>query len=137
MPPLITWRDSYALGIDEVDEDHRALVKLINDLHAALNAGAGEADIVRFLCEVHARIASHFVAEERIMRESAYAGYEAHKADHDRLLEEIRGIIENYAEAYTLAPDLLGINLEDWFMVHFRTHDARLHGLQQARQASA
>jgi len=128
MTSLITWMDEYALGIEEVDEDHRALIKLINDLHAALDAGSGDEDVVRFLTEVHARVAAHFAAEERIMRRSGYIEYDAHKGDHSRLLDEILDMIDGYGEVYSLAPDLLGTRLENWFMVHFRTHDARLHG---------
>lgn len=128
MAPLIEWKDTYALGIDEVDDDHRALVDLINALHGALGADSDDEAIERFLSEVHTRIAAHFAAEERIMREAAYPQYEAHKADHARLLDDILRIIRDYRDVYSLAPDMLGIDLEDWFMVHFRTHDARLHG---------
>lgn len=129
MTSLISWMDEYALGIEEIDEDHRALITLINELYAALDAGSGDADIVRFLTEVHTRIAAHFAVEERIMRRSGYTEYDAHKGDHARLLDEILDMIDDYAEAYSVAPDLLGTRLENWFMVHFRTHDARLHGL--------
>ncbi len=128
MTSLLTWMDEYALGIEEIDEDHQALMILINELHAALGAGASDADIVRFLTEVHARIAAHFAVEERIMRRSGYTEYDAHKGDHARLLDEILDLTDDYGEAYSVAPDLLGTRLEDWFMVHFRTHDARLHG---------
>ena len=128
MTSLITWMDEYALGIEEVDEDHRALIKLINDLHATLNAGSSDEDIVQFLYEVHTRTAAHFAAEERIMRRSGYAEYDTHKGDHARLLDETLDMIDDYREVYSLAPDLLGTRLENWFMVHFRTHDARLHG---------
>jgi len=128
MPSLLTWMDEYALGIEEVDTDHRALIELINNLYAALDAGASDKDIVRFLAEVHMRIAAHFAVEERLMRRTGYAEYDAHKGDHARLLDEILDMIEDYSEVYALTPELLGTRLENWFMVHFRSHDARLHG---------
>ena len=129
MTSLLTWIDEYALGIEEVDEDHQALIKLINDLHAALDKGSSDEDIVQFLTEVHARFAAHFAEEERIMRRSGYSEYDAHKGDHARLLDEILDLIDDYGEVYSLAPALLGTRLENWFMVHFCTHDARLHGM--------
>lgn len=135
MTPLIDWKDSFALGIAEVDAEHRELVALINELHAALGRRAGDDEIKRFLANVHEHIADHFATEERIMQQSGYGEFEQHRADHTRLLDEIRAMIANYAEAYALAPDLLGIAIEDWFMVHFRTFDARFHGAARSTPA--
>ncbi|MGB1883192.1 MAG: bacteriohemerythrin [Gammaproteobacteria bacterium] len=129
MAPLIEWMDEFELGIDEVDADHRALIELINGLTDALNTDSGDDDIKHLLTEIHTRIGDHFGEEERIMRETGYAAYDAHKADHERLLGDILNMIDDYREVYALAPDLLGIRIENWFMVHFRTHDARLHGI--------
>ena len=129
MAPPIEWMDEFELGIDEVDADHRALIELINGLTDALNTDSGDDDIKHLLTEIHTRIGDHFAEEERIMRETGYAAYDAHKADHERLLGVILNMIDDYREVYALAPDLLGIRIENWFMVHFRTHDARLHGI--------
>ncbi len=129
MAPLIEWMDEFELGIDKVDADHRALIELINGLTDALNTDSGDDDIKHLLTEIHTRIGDHFAEEERIMRETGYAAYDAHKADHERLLGDILNMIDDYREVYALAPDLLGIRIENWFMVHFRTHDARLHGI--------
>lgn len=129
MNSVMEWMDGYAVGIEEVDNDHRALIELINDLYAALSSGSSDEDIVGFLTEVHTSVAAHFTAEERIMRSSAYAEYDAHQRDHARLLDEILGMIDDYSEVYSLAPELLATRLENWFMAHFRTHDARLHDM--------
>jgi hemerythrin len=62
------------------------------------------------------------------MRERRYGEYDAHKGDHEALLDEIREIMEGYdAGAYDLGETLSG-SLRAWFTTHFKTFDARLHG---------
>jgi len=124
---LIKWSSSFTTGIPSVDHEHAELVALINRLHAEISRGA-HAAVAEFLGELHDAIAAHFALEEKIMRDHAYAGFPAHKADHERLLDEIRDIMEEHEHgrfpdlAATLAP-----RLETWFSRHFQTLDAQLH----------
>jgi len=125
---LIEWRDDFRIGIASVDHEHRALVDLINDLHAKLGDKVDTATVIEVLGEIFARISAHFALEEAIMRERGYDDFDAHKADHEELLDGLRDIMDAVEEE--AFPDLeaaLSERLERWFTVHFRTHDARLH----------
>lgn len=125
---LITWRPEFETGIPDVDHEHRELVGLINELHAALEAGASKDEVARFLGEVFARISAHFALEETIMRKHRYDEYAEHKADHEKLLDDIRDIMDAHAtHACFDYRDALGTAVRDWFVEHFRTKDARLH----------
>jgi hemerythrin len=62
------------------------------------------------------------------MQASRYPGYPAHKADHERLLDEIRDIMDEHDDGLIADPAAtLRPRLEAWFMRHFQTEDARLH----------
>ena len=122
--PLIEWRKEYETGIAGVDHEHRELVDLINRLHEQVASGVDQARIAEFLGEVFARIAAHFALEESIMRKHAYDEYEAHKAEHERLLDEIRDIMDSASTAYASS---LSTVVRDWFVSHFKSKDARLH----------
>ena len=125
---LVDWRDEFRTGIDSVDHEHESMIRLLNDLHAGLEADAGADAVIEFLGEVYARIAAHFALEEKIMRERGYDQYADHKADHERLLDGIRDIMEDYeAGAYADYDEALSTHLRDWFTEHFKTKDARLH----------
>ncbi|MCG8544733.1 MAG: bacteriohemerythrin [Alphaproteobacteria bacterium] len=125
---LIEWRDDFRIGIESVDYEHRQLIDLINELYRSLSEDADKDDISAFLGEVDAKIAAHFALEEREMRDLGYRGYAEHKADHERLLDQIRDVAEAYdANAYADYSDLLAKHLEAWFTEHFRTKDAQLH----------
>lgn len=121
---LIEWRKEFETGIPGVDHEHRELVDLINRLHEHMASGADKARVAEFLGEVFARIAAHFALEESIMRKHAYDEYEAHKAEHERLLDEIRDIMDSASTAYASS---LSTVVHDWFVNHFKSKDARLH----------
>jgi hemerythrin-like metal-binding protein len=125
---LIEWKDEYAIGIPAVDHEHRALVRLINDLHGQLaQPGAPEDAVAAFLGEINVRIGAHFALEEKEMRDRRYDQLAAHKADHERLLDEIRDLMDRYEDDQSFDEQELARRLTDWFTVHFRTHDAHLH----------
>lgn len=129
---LIEWQETFKVGVPSVDHEHAELIALLNRLHARLHDRAGDAadkeTVLRFLGEVHAGIAAHFALEEQIMRARGYDQYADHKADHERLLDEIRDIMDRYeADAYVDYENELSQHLRDWFTVHFKTKDARLH----------
>ena len=122
--PLIEWRKEFETGIPDVDHEHRELVNLINGLHEHIASGADPARVEEFLGEVFARIAAHFALEESIMRKHAYDEYDAHKAEHEKLLDEIRDIMDGATAGYA---NSLSTVVRDWFVNHFKSKDARLH----------
>ncbi len=46
---LIKWRKELKVGIEEIDEDHRALIELINGLHDVMQLGADQVQVVDLL----------------------------------------------------------------------------------------
>lgn len=126
--PLIEWRPEFETGIADVDHEHRELVNLINALHERLGEDADHDEVARFLGEVFARISAHFALEETIMRKHRYDEYADHKRDHERLLDELRDVMDAHeAGAYADYRDALSGVVRDWFVNHFKTRDARLH----------
>jgi len=124
---LITWKDEFSIGIASVDHEHRMLIASINDLHEQMQKPMTRDAVMGFLGEIHARISAHFALEEREMRERHYAQLTEHKRDHERLLDEIRDIMDAYEDDAQFDKAGLGQRLVDWFSVHFRTHDAQWH----------
>jgi len=122
---LMEWKDSYRVGVPAVDHEHRELIAMINYLHQRLGENPRREDIVDSLGDIHAAISAHFALEEKIMRDAGYKGYEAHKADHEQLLDAILDIADDVAGGDAMTT--LGKRLSEWFGNHFRTMDAELH----------
>ncbi|HEX9812301.1 MAG TPA: bacteriohemerythrin [Burkholderiales bacterium] len=124
---LVEWREEFRVGVPSVDHEHQELIALINAVHDRLNAPHSTMEIGDFLGEIFARISAHFALEERIMRAAGYSRYAEHKADHERLLDEIRDIMDDHEDRRVFDERQLGERLGVWFTEHFKTHDAHLH----------
>lgn len=124
---LLDWNERYRVGIPAVDYEHEELIALINRLYAALSTSDTKLKISAFLGDLFRAISAHFALEEKFMRERQYGQLAEHKADHERLLDEIRDIMDAFDRAGAVDSADLAKRLDIWFSRHFVTHDARLH----------
>ena len=130
---LLTWKPEYAVGVESVDFEHKKMIELINEIYEEMKLRRDADSIEQFLGDVHFAISAHFALEERLMRDSAFAEYEAHKGDHEELLDQIRDLMDRFVADPDEGFDLLKEHLSDWFENHFATFDARLHGQLEIR----
>ncbi len=128
---LLEWKDQYSLGNEALDHEHKELIRLINAVHEKVER-AGEEDnqamILDGLAEIQNAVSAHFALEEKEMQALAYQNFPAHKADHEKLLDEICDLIETVEE--TAVRDIregLSALLEAWFSIHFQTFDRDFH----------
>ncbi len=126
---LLTWTDEYQTGIPSVDYEHKVLIASIKEIAECINADASRQDILDCLGLIHALIEAHFALEEKIMRDRKYDSYREHKADHDRLLEDIRDIMYHVRAADQAAEirETLLQDIDSWFSVHFLEMDLHYH----------
>jgi hemerythrin len=124
---LLHWEKRYSVGVEAVDHEHRELVDLINCLYEEARSKGSKVAVLGFFGDLFKSISAHFALEERVMRERGYDQLLQHKDDHERLLDEIRDIMEDYEVTDLLDEQLLSQRLDAWFSRHFETHDARLH----------
>ena len=130
---LLEWRKEYCTGIKGVDYEHESLIHQINSVYALISDKAERNLVIDSLGEIYGSISAHFALEEQMMVRHSYVNYEEHKADHDRLLDEIRDITEEFEATEHLDDAEFTRKLADWFKLHFQTHDARLHKLSTMR----
>ena len=124
---LLHWEDRYSVGIAAVDYEHRELIELINLLYDEAIAQRSKEAVIGFFGDLFKVISAHFALEERFMRERGYDHLTQHKNEHERLLDEIRDIMDDFEASSRFDDRLLGDALDAWFSRHFETHDARLH----------
>lgn len=124
---LLKWQANFRIGIEEVDHEHQGLITLINSLHSALGTERSGERVEAFLGEIFADISAHFALEEKVMRDRHYDAIAEHKADHERLLDELRDLMDAQADGALLDDQRFAAKLAAWFAGHFQTHDARFH----------
>lgn len=108
------------VGVPEIDAEHQVQLELLQALRQGLEggdlAGCEEAFAV-----LENYTSTHFLAEQLLMRNTAYPAYEAHVQEHDHLLDELRRLrraIRSEAE-----PKAVAGRLERWLRAHIQSAD--------------
>ncbi len=125
---LLHWKPEYSVGIPSVDDEHRAMIDMINGVYEGLGDAPDLPEIEKCLEDIFTAISLHFALEERVMRDNAYSEYDEHKEDHEDLLDEIRDLMDEFIADQDAGAQNLEKHLSGWFSRHFSTFDARLHG---------
>jgi len=97
----VKWTEDLSTGIEKIDEQHKELFEKINDLVAAVRQSVCKykiSDVIRFLEDY---VFFHFGEEEKYMQQFGYHGYQSHKAQHKKF-------IENFNELKKELPKLEG-----------------------------
>lgn len=120
---LVKWSDDLSVGIQEIDEQHKVLVNLLNDMHDAIHQHRGT-EACREILERLARYTEiHFAVEESLMRLFDYPDYEAHKAEHEQLIKELKDLQGRMAESgHSVTFQLLHF-LKLWLTKHIMESD--------------
>ncbi len=126
---LIEWKSEFSLGVPLVDNEHREMIDLVNQLHQKVKSQEQDAGIVDFLEDLYACAAKHFAHEELMMQSRRYSAFEHHQADHQRLLNELTSMMFEVQDGMLNNIEAMTERLYDWFCIHFKTHDAPLHRL--------
>ena len=121
MDTSFVWDDGFVTGLDAVDEQHRALVDLFNELSRALFSQTADSEPV--LADVYARLlaytAYHFREEEEMM---AAAGLdprhlEAHRMLHQQFVDQVRMLWTQRASLADAGTTLVDF-LTSWLGLH-------------------
>ena len=123
----IEWIEDFSVGNASIDQEHQALIVQINHLSEQLSLPVSTEKIESMLDELQSDFSAHFALEELLMQEAGFAEFEAHREDHERLLDQIHDLIFHFNEDPDRGKELLISWLSNWFSQHFRGFDARLH----------
>lgn len=128
---LIKWREEFCTGIAGVDFEHEKLINDINAIYALIDNKEDKESVIDGLGDIYGSISAHFSLEEQMMDKHNYDHYKEHQADHEKLLDDIRDISDEYENAIEINEQKFKQKLNDWFQIHFKTHDSRLHKLEE------
>lgn len=120
---LVQWSDELSVGIEEIDNQHKILVDLLNDLHRAIVEHHGSEAAHRILAELLEYTRIHFAVEESLMRIMGYPDYEEHKHHHELLLNEVRLLGRKLAEGKKSVNFELLHFLKMWLTKHIMEED--------------
>lgn len=118
------WNEEMSVGVKVLDDDHKRMVGLMNELYDVLVGGKSLDEVDRILAELEDYTTYHFQQEEELFGRTDYPDAEIHKREHNELLVWSRKTMEEIRTG-TLgkpSPELMNY-LQDWFQDHIKDSD--------------
>jgi hemerythrin-like metal-binding protein len=122
-PVLFPWLEKYSVGIPQIDAQHQGLIRLINELHAAMGAGHGREAVGKILDELVRYTEKHFRFEENMLGQKRYTKLTAHQAEHKKLTSQVVELRNKFRDnSVALSLEVFQF-LRDWLANHIMGHD--------------
>lgn len=123
--PLITWDETYSVGIKEIDAQHQKLFALVNELDEIIQKGGGKDVIAGALGALIEFKRSHFASEERLMSSSGYPGFSRHKIEHDSFTQKLIELQGRYLSGQATVDEEVLAYMEEWLNAHILDTDKK------------
>ncbi|MBU5637029.1 bacteriohemerythrin [Geomonas sp. Red69] len=122
---IIEWSESLSVGIGKVDEQHRKLIQLMEELDRAIRNNES-ADVVEdVLTNLFNYAQAHFAVEEELFRTHKYPEMALHELEHQRFIAKAFAFKERLSSKRPgLALELLNF-LSSWVLNHIELTDKR------------
>ncbi|MEA3545813.1 MAG: bacteriohemerythrin [Thermodesulfobacteriota bacterium] len=125
---MFQWKDEYNTGVTLMDQQHRRLVDLINQLFKCMKDGGDRMMVGEIVDELASYTVTHFRAEEDIMRKHNYPDLEAHHLIHKNFVEKVGLFAEKMKTGERMPPADIFNFLKDWLVSHIEKQDRDGYG---------
>jgi hemerythrin-like metal-binding protein len=120
---LMTWNNTYSVGVQSIDSQHTVLFDLLNELHGAMMTGQASSLTGPILKRLVTYTREHFAAEEVMMAKARYPGLAEHQLKHKDLIKQV----EDYSARFDRGEITLNLHLlnflRDWLTNHIQKVD--------------
>jgi hemerythrin len=123
---FLEWKDSYNIGVKEIDNQHRGLFDIISKL---FTSQLYEPDGKYFFLMMNTFVEYtqvHFSTEERYMQEAEYPKFAEHRHEHELFIAQLVKILKDIEKK---EPDIESKTLsflKDWYLDHILGTDRDL-----------
>ncbi len=121
---VMEWNDKLDIGVDEMNNQHKGLLKLMNQLHDAYERGDSYAKQAEILGRLGQATIDHFTEEEAYMESIGFDGLEVHKLIHKDLLDKFTKHVEDSAKNNALTDNFF-VFLKVWLTAHIMGIDTK------------
>ena len=122
---LVVWDDKYATGITMIDNQHKELFSLTNELfNACLDGDEMVKTVFKETMErMVAYVRFHFGAEQELLQRINYPQFHEHKKQHEELVLDILDAVKGYNEGKKFVANHFVRTLRDWILSHIALAD--------------
>jgi hemerythrin len=122
---LVEWEDRYSVGIPFVDDQHRELIRLTNELYKGC-LGGEEVARAYFMTAVKGTVdyvKYHFSAEEKLLENVKFPEFAEHKRQHEGFVKQVLEDVQSFQEGKKVVPNVFVRFLKDWILSHIAVLD--------------
>lgn len=131
------WADDLVIDNGPIDEDHRNLVDLVNELHTATSQGQGHDVVEDIMTRLIKYTEDHLAREERIMEHAGFPNLAGHRIGHQKFIGSLHALQQKYEQGSITVASQLSTLLRDWLSLHIRRSDRELLVFLKAQQKKA
>ncbi|TSK08926.1 MAG: bacteriohemerythrin [Geobacter sp.] len=126
----IEWTSDLAIGVDEIDNQHKEIFRRFDSLFEACGEGRGKEEVLKLLLFLDDYVKEHFSAEERLQMRSGYPDYPAHKAAHQQFVADVEKLTREFRDEGATLPLVIQTNrtLSSWLIQHIKRVDTVFAG---------
>lgn len=124
---IMEWNRKMSVGLDELDNDHKELIRIINQLGADYQDEERRVAVRQSLIALRRYAEYHFAREENVMMACGYPELEEHQGEHRNFVQRIQELTRRFdadpeAMAEVVNEDLLSF-LRAWLGHHIMIED--------------
>ncbi len=124
MDSFLEWDDSLTVGVKEIDNQHKKLIKIIADLYDGV--ATSKKDILKTTLEsILDYTQYHFKYEEDLFEKLGYPETDKHKKQHQKLIIEANSIMKELDQGKMVLVTDIGKVLRNWLMDHINGEDKK------------
>lgn len=122
----IAWDAKLSTGVKTIDDQHKVLVALINELHDAMSVGKGKQVIADVLKRLIDYTVSHFSTEEKFMTQYGYPQISDQKSEHSKFVDKVSEFQAGFnGGKITISLEVMFF-LKDWLVNHILSTDKKM-----------
>jgi hemerythrin-like metal-binding protein len=121
---IIKFNDSMAVNIRAIDDQHKQLINMINELASAMKSGSGKDVLNDMLVDLAAYADYHFKTEEELFKQYNYPNTDKHVEEHKSFRDHVEKFNDRYQQKKNLGITVEILNfLTDWLSNHIKKTD--------------
>jgi hemerythrin len=125
MSQLFAWTEKYTVKVASLDRQHQKLFSIADRLQQALGTGKSNSVVDATLKELVKYTATHFSAEEGLLRKNGYPELAKHLAEHADMKRKLAALQQQYADSNREIAGKLMMFLIHWLKSHILDSDRR------------
>ena len=121
---IVVWSNVYSVGFPAIDDQHKILINIINDLIKLDQGGStfSKAAFAMAFSKAGEYAQTHFHDEEEILKKVNYPNLSEHKKKHESFMTELWKEFSSFKEGNE-SPESLIRFLKNWLLDHIARID--------------